>query len=72
MKVKCFGCWEELKEQGAILFSPPSSTSSDNVNTLEKFHICKTCFNPILKFIMGDEAPDYKKGDPTLQDYIQV
>ncbi len=39
---KCSKCKKELIEYGAILLSPP-----DN-NKVEKFHICKECYQKLL------------------------
>ena len=62
LDVKCFKCWNKLKEKGAILFSPPTEpTSSDNVDIIKKFHLCVKCFNETLEFIMSKESPNYKR-----------
>jgi len=61
LNVNCFRCWKKLKEKGAILFSPPERTSSDNVDTVKKFHICKPCYTETLEFLMGDESPNKKR-----------
>lgn len=37
---KCDKCGNELVDYGALLFSPPDSSS-----TTKKFHICKKCYN---------------------------
>ena len=63
---QCFGCWKQLLNESALLISPPSETSSDNVNHTETFRLCEKCFDGVLEFIMGDESPNYKKGMPTL------
>ncbi len=70
LDVNCFGCWSKIFEKSGILFSPRSRTSSDNVDTLQKFHLCKKCFNGVLEFNMGKESPNYKKGNPTLADFL--
>lgn len=69
LDVNCFGCWSKLKKKGGILFSPPSETSSDNVDQVSKFHLCQKCFNVTIEFIMGKESPQYKKGYPTLEEH---
>lgn len=39
IKPKCDKCGEELKDFGAILFSPPDKNS-----TVKKFHVCVGCY----------------------------
>ncbi len=38
----CDKCKQELTEFGAILLSPP-----DRENKVEKYHLCKSCYNTI-------------------------
>ena len=69
---QCFACWSELeKVNEAILFSPASEVSSDNVQERQAFDLCKECYNGILEFTMGRESPNYEKGNPTLQDFLE-
>ncbi len=42
IRIKCDKCKEELKEQGALLFSPP-----EQENKVKKIHICKECYNKL-------------------------
>lgn len=42
IKPKCDKCKEELEDFGGILLSPP-----DKENKVEKFHLCKNCFEEI-------------------------
>ena len=42
IKPICDFCKKELKEFGALLFSPP-----DNDNKVRKFHLCKECFRKL-------------------------
>jgi len=44
IKPICDKCEEELVEFGGILFSPP-----DEKSTVKKFHLCKTCYENIIK-----------------------
>jgi len=53
LRVNCFMCTNLLKEKGAILLSPPTKEYSDNVDKIEKFHLCKKCYNILLNFSMG-------------------
>lgn len=39
----CDLCREELKDFGALLFSPPNSQSE-----VKKFHVCKPCYKKLL------------------------
>jgi C4-type Zn-finger protein len=38
IKVLCDYCGKELKDLGALLFSPP------NKDIVQKFHICRNCY----------------------------
>lgn len=44
IKPTCDRCRKELEEFGAILLSPPNKD-----NTIRKFHICKKCYEIMLK-----------------------
>jgi hypothetical protein len=61
IEVNCFKCWKKLHEKSAILISPPIDTSSDNVDSVQKMHLCKSCFDLTMEFIMGKESPNYKR-----------
>ena len=50
---KCDACKKELKEYGALLFSPPMGTPPKK-NRTRKFHICVDCYN-YIKRIMEKE-----------------
>lgn len=58
--VNCFKCWKKMNQKGGILISPPSETSSDNVDIVQKMHLCKICFEITMELIMGKESPNYK------------
>lgn len=45
ISVICYKCKEELKEPGALLFSPPSKDEG----LVNKFHICMPCWNKLFK-----------------------
>jgi hypothetical protein len=61
IKAICSFCNKELKEPGALLFSPPSTPMAmcnsigknikNSADCCEKFHICEKCF----KKIIGDQ-----------------
>lgn len=53
IQANCFMCTRQIKEKGGILLSPPNETYSDNVDTTDKFHLCKKCFDVVLDFTMG-------------------
>ena len=44
IKPICDRCKKELQDFGGILFSPPNKE-----NMTRKFHICKKCYEEILK-----------------------
>ena len=61
VELRCFKCWGYLEKKGAVLFSPPiENTSSDNVDTVQKFHLCSNCFTITLDLIMFKESPNFK------------
>lgn len=39
----CDLCREELKDFGALLFSPPNTQSE-----VKKFHVCKPCYKKLI------------------------
>lgn len=43
IKPSCDKCGNELKEFGALLFSPPKGSA------VKKFHLCKACYTKIAK-----------------------
>lgn len=51
--IQCFFCTNHLKSKGGILFSPPEHQFSDAVDTVDKMHLCKSCFELVMNFIMG-------------------
>jgi hypothetical protein len=53
INVNCFVCSDKIKEKSGILFSPPTESFSDDIDQVDKFHLCKKCFNNILNFMMG-------------------
>lgn len=44
IKPKCDKCHRELEDFGGLLFSPP-----DGENKVRKFHICRGCYEKMLK-----------------------
>lgn len=42
IKPVCYICGQELKEFGAVLLGPP-----DESNKVEKFHLCRECYEEI-------------------------
>lgn len=53
IQVNCFFCTKKILDKGGILFSPPTEHFSDNVDITEKFHLCKSCFESVMNFILG-------------------
>ena len=45
LKILCGRCQKELREPGALLFSPPMN------KVVLTFHLCVECFDVILKTI---------------------
>ena len=46
MKIKCIICRNNLKELGALIFSPP-----DKEGMVKKHHVCKSCFKDEYLFL---------------------
>lgn len=44
IKPVCDFCKKELKDFGALLFSPP-----DKKSNVKKFHVCKMCYRKFIK-----------------------
>lgn len=53
ISVNCFVCTNPMKVKGAIFTSSPEQTSSDNVDTVHKFHICVDCEPNLINFMIG-------------------
>jgi len=54
LKFNCFICKKQLKEAGAILFSPPiifdyKKIDMPKVNCAERLHICVNCYPKVIK-----------------------
>jgi hypothetical protein len=56
IKPICDICGKELEEFGAILLSPP-----DDYNKVEKFHLCRECYEEIKSMIrkFDNKNPNY-------------
>ena len=50
IKPKCSKCGKELKEFGALMFSPPNHYRSD-IDIVDKYHICIICWEKIFKLL---------------------
>ena len=51
IKPVCDRCGRELDEFGALLLSPPTSG-----NMVRKYHLCKSCYNSIIKEFGSQQA----------------
>jgi len=50
IRVRCDKCGKKLKEQGALVFSPPEA------NEVLKFHICKSCYSLLCDFLEEEKC----------------
>lgn len=50
---RCDKCGEELMAYGAIILSPP--IIKDEIQNVEKYHICKTCYNDLMHWIFNEK-----------------
>ena len=60
MKVTCYICGKTLPDPGAVIIGPPFKNNQDmSVLTVHKYHICLSCWEPLLKSLeaLGDERP---------------
>lgn len=51
--ILCDSCRKELKEPGALLFSPPEAIKDFVVPITAKRHFCNECYYTILDFMLG-------------------
>lgn len=59
LNFKCCVCKKELKEPGALLFSPPEiidpeAETIEYDDTVKKYHICVCCYWDIMGYILID------------------
>jgi hypothetical protein len=47
LKLECDLCHQELKEPGALIFSPPTSEAW----IVEKYHVCADCWPAIVALL---------------------
>lgn len=52
MTFDCIKCGGEIEEPGALLFGPPEE---DFDGMVMKDHLCGTCYERVMIFILGDE-----------------
>jgi hypothetical protein len=54
MIIVCTICQGELKDQGGLLFSPPSldTKNSNTGQNVLKYHFCKDCYEEILEHVI--------------------
>lgn len=48
----CAFCGKDQKQKGALLFSPPDNSKislKGSVDIVEKHHICKNCYDDIIR-----------------------
>jgi len=60
ISVNCVRCGTELEQLGGILFSPPSKNEYEYEETVNKYHLCKRCFEVILFQIVLKKKEDKK------------
>jgi hypothetical protein len=50
LELTCDKCRRELKEPGALVFSPPTSKAW----IVEKYHVCADCWPEVLALVKGE------------------
>jgi len=63
IKVSCGNCFKELKEPGALLFSPP-----DGEDRCDKYHLCVPCFEKIMSKLDMEWEPGMVKDNHAYND----
>ena len=53
----CDFCHKELEDFGGLVFSPPTQGALDVNQSVEKLHICKTCFTSMRSILEKKENP---------------
>jgi hypothetical protein len=53
VKIQCFFCTNYLETKGGLLLSPPEKSFGDGVDKIDEMHLCKSCFELVMNFIMG-------------------
>ncbi|HEY2826661.1 MAG TPA: hypothetical protein VGJ04_03590 [Pirellulales bacterium] len=54
----CDKCGSELREFGALAFSPPHSLPDDTPGReVEKYHLCQSCWLEFTRWLEQDSAP---------------
>lgn len=61
LKIDCDVCAKELKEPGALLFTPPECPSNWTYPKCIKLHICVSCCNRIINYMAKMEAPKTRR-----------
>jgi len=51
LEIKCDICGKQLREPGALVFSPPTDKSW----TVEKYHVCAKCWLTIASLLKGQK-----------------
>lgn len=51
LHIKCFKCKKSITKPGGLLFSPPTLILQDEMYDVQKYHICKSCYNRVFDFV---------------------
>jgi hypothetical protein len=54
----CDFCHKELEDFGGLVFSPPEQQTLDTNQSVEKLHICKTCYGSMKSMFMKAPKDD--------------
>ena len=57
LNIECDRCHAELKEPGALVFSPPMGTGW----LVEKYHLCAACWLEVAKLLELKAQPEVKQ-----------
>ena len=58
-ELRCDRCMRDLREAGALVFSPPKG----NAWMVEKYHVCAECWPELVAFLNGKKGPRAEEGD---------
>jgi hypothetical protein len=56
LEIQCDRCHSELKQPGALIFSPPTGQAW----LVEKYHVCADCWEDVAALLKTD-----KRSEPT-------
>lgn len=69
LRVKCDRCREELKEKGALIFSPP--IVQDGLDIVQKYHLCVKCYEWLIGITTEENKKDGEAKDKSQEAKVE-